>query len=480
MNNKRFISALCDRILNIPLPSFPLYFKSFNGLPVLYHFTEKLQYDKVYSVVLKPILSEVFKQIPMVHLLRNGGDLCHYGHCENYRNMINDFRFTEKGIAVALANDSRELTILESIRSYINNAENYCTSIFNTNRLHDPRVFCLTNKNIERKYIFCHTARLVRFKRHELLLAALKLLNKDYASRGLILSSGIDEPGDPKSYEQQLKQEIKSAGITVRINVRSQEVNELLNQSYMGIILSQAEGACMAVGEYLLTGLPVLTIEGARGGRNDFLNENNAFFCNSNESSVAEGIENILKRNSNRQNIRDQFVKYCLPSSYWELQHLAESVALKAGKIVGKINEKYIDRLLAYSSFLHIGIEIDDLMKVCQRLITHMDGFVLDTNLSPKTCMRIFLRGLNGIDNTENNGDGVDVTSIGCAFWTPDIDRIPELCIRMQGGECRIIPLDHSGAFHCKLGENIVHFFLNKVSNSSRFGEYSNGVTLDA
>jgi len=460
MNNKKFVSMLCDRILNIPLPAFPLYFKSYNGMPVLYHFTQKLQYDTIYSVVLKPILATIFEHIPMIHLLRNAGDLCYYGHCENYKNAINSFRFTQRGIAVALANDSRELTILESMCNHIDNFENYHTSIFNANRLHDPRVFYITNNDNKRKYVFCHTARLARFKRHELLLASLKLLNKDYASRGLVLSSGVAESDNPKSYEQQLKQEIKSTGITVLTGINPYEVNELLNQSYMGIILSQAEGACMAVGEYLLAGLPILTIDGARGGRNDFLNENNAFFCKPEANSVAEGIEYTLKRKIDRQRIRDEFAKHCYPFSYKELQNLAEIVALKSGKIIGKVNEKYIDRLHAYSSLLHFGINGSDIMEICQHIIRRMDGFVIETNLYPETGIRIFLRGLIEMYNPD---DEVDVTSIGCAFWTPDRERTPELCIRMYDGEHRVISLDKSGTFHCEIGECIVSLVVQKL-----------------
>jgi glycosyltransferase involved in cell wall biosynthesis len=460
MNDEKFVSMLCDRILNIPLPAFPLYFKSCNGLPVLYHFTQKLQYDTIYSIVLKPILVAIFEHIPMIHLLRNAGDLCHDGYRENYKNAINSFRFTQRGIAVALANDSRELAILESMGNHIDSFENYHASIFNANRLHDPRVFHITNKDNNRKYVFCHTARLARFKRHELLLASLKLLNKDYASRGLVLSSGVAESDNPESYEQQLKQEIKSAGITVLTGISPQEVNELLNQSYMGVILSQAEGACMAVGEYLLTGLPVLTIDGARGGRNDFLNENNAFFCKPEANSVAEGIEYTLKRKPNRQRIRDEFAKHCYPFSYRDLQRLSEFVALESGRIVGRINEKYIDRLHAYSSLLHFGINSSDIKEVCQRLIVQMEGFVIETNLYPETGISIFLRGLIEMDNAEEE---VDVTSIGCALWTPGRERTPELCLRTHDGKHRIISLDNSGIFHCEIGGHIVNFVIHKL-----------------
>jgi len=459
--NKEFSSLLCGKILNIPLPFFPLYFKNFNGLPVLYHFTQKLQYEPVYSVVLKPILAAIFKYIPMIHLLRNAGDLCHDGHCESYKNVINTFCLTEKGIAITLANDSCELGILESIRGQIDNFDNYYANIFNANRLHDPNIFCITNRESERKYVFCHTARLVRFKRHELLLAALRLLNNGYAFRGLVLSSGIAERRDSKSYEYQLEQKIKSSGITIRTRISPQEVNFFLNQSNMGVILSDGEGACAAVGEYLLAGLPVLTIDGARGGRNDFLKEYNAFFCKADADSVAEGIENILRREPNRQHIRDKFARHCLPSSYWELQNIAKSIALKSDQMVGRVNEKYIHRLMTYTSLLDVGIETADLMKICQYLVMHMDGVVLETNLSSNAGIRIFLRGVNGIDD-EN---GVDVTSVGCALWSSNLEEAPELCFRKQGEEeCCVISLEHSGAFYCELDGVIVSFVVHKNS----------------
>ncbi len=59
-----------------------------------------------------------------------------------------------------------------------------------------------------------------------------------------------------------------------------EEVNILNNQSKIGLMLSWAEGGCYALFEYLLCGLPVISLEDNVCPKNVFLNEKNSMLLN--------------------------------------------------------------------------------------------------------------------------------------------------------------------------------------------------------
>jgi glycosyltransferase involved in cell wall biosynthesis len=86
------------------------------------------------------------------------------------------------------------------------------------------------------------------------------------------------------------------------------EVNEIYNQSKVGVILSTKEGSCMASAQYLLCGLPIVSTY-CQGGREDYYNEDNCILVEPNEESVKEGIEKCLKTNFDREKIRTNFLK---------------------------------------------------------------------------------------------------------------------------------------------------------------------------
>lgn len=449
VDRKVFIEELSERIFGTPLPTFPLCFKDGTGVPVLYHFTNKLQYDPIYCVVLKPMLAELFSRIPMVHLLRNGGDLSRDLHRESFKAVIDTYRLTDRGVVVALGNDATELDILDAMRAGVMTPRCYRARLFNANRLLDPTVFSITNGDTRRKYTFCHTARLIPEKRHELLLEALCRLRPLVLS-GVVLSAGMDEP---VPYRQWLEGQLISAGIAVQTGLSLAEVNQHLNQSFMGLALSEGEGQCTAVGEYLLAGLPTVTIAGARGGRNLYLDEENAVFCELNEYSVADGMESLLKKSPNRQRIRDRFAALCLPRSYWDLQALAGEAACQADMITGRMNKEMKDRLMTYSTLQEWGIDRETVSDLAHGLAMNMNGFVISTAFASAPGVRILVRGLKQAPHLPFNqrGDMVDVTSIRYALWSRDLEEEPTLWLRGERGDSIMVLLDRAGVIHCRL-----------------------------
>ena len=89
-------------------------------------------------------------------------------------------------------------------------------------------------------------------------------------------------------------------------------INIHYNQSLIGGLFSECEGACFASSQYLLTGLPVISIKSV-GGRDIWYNEHNSIICENNEDSVYEAVElaksKITSGEFNRGKIRDLHLK---------------------------------------------------------------------------------------------------------------------------------------------------------------------------
>lgn len=68
-----------------------------------------------------------------------------------------------------------------------------------------------------------------------------------------------------------------------------------LNESKIGGIFSEIEGQCIAFGEYLLCGLPIISTF-CSGGREVFYNEKNSIMCEANEEYVFEAFKIALKK----------------------------------------------------------------------------------------------------------------------------------------------------------------------------------------
>jgi Iap family predicted aminopeptidase len=91
------------------------------------------------------------------------------------------------------------------------------------------------------------------------------------------------------------------------------EINDYYNQSLVGGIFSECEGACFASSQYLLAGLPVISINSV-GGRDIWYNKDNSIICeNLTEDSICEALE-IAKQKLqtgefNREKIRNIHLK---------------------------------------------------------------------------------------------------------------------------------------------------------------------------
>ena len=73
----------------------------------------------------------------------------------------------------------------------------------------------------------------------------------------------------------------------------NQEINLMANQSIIGGIFSNTEGACFSSSQYFLSGLPVISTY-CKGGREIWYNEENIIYCDNTHESVLEAV-NIAK-----------------------------------------------------------------------------------------------------------------------------------------------------------------------------------------
>jgi len=76
-------------------------------------------------------------------------------------------------------------------------------------------------------------------------------------------------------------------------NVNSKKVVNIINRSKVGVILSELEGACYASSEYLLCGLPVISVKN-NGGRNFWYDANNSLTIEKDKNQLIGAIDNIL------------------------------------------------------------------------------------------------------------------------------------------------------------------------------------------
>lgn len=80
--------------------------------------------------------------------------------------------------------------------------------------------------------------------------------------------------------------------------ITKNKIYEYYNQCLIGGIFSECEGACFASSQYLLCGLPVLSIKSV-GGRDIWYNKDNSIICENNDDSVYENVERAKEKIAN-------------------------------------------------------------------------------------------------------------------------------------------------------------------------------------
>lgn len=194
-----------------------------------------------------------------------------------------------------------------------------------------PRVYCNQNcflddtlctvlPGIQKKYKCVYNARVSPFKRHQLAktIDELALITYDIAHHPFkerranfyklkrILPEAMMLNWENKPL---LKDLFYRSGIP---HISTKQVVEYLNQSRVGIMLSEAEGACYASAEYLLCGLPLVTTKSI-GGRDVFYDEAYTLVVDDTPEAVCEGVKQMIERDISPEYIRSETLKKMRP-----------------------------------------------------------------------------------------------------------------------------------------------------------------------
>jgi hypothetical protein len=129
--------------------------------------------------------------------------------------------------------------------------------------------------------------------------------------------------------------------------ISPQEVNNLYNLSLCGGIFSAAEGGCISSGEYMLSGLPVISSY-CTGGRETYYRDFNSILVDDNPNEVVHAVQkikyNLAKGIFNRQRIREFHIGYSKVMIN-ELKSIVEKFA-KSDNLQPTFADKFINNLI--------------------------------------------------------------------------------------------------------------------------------------
>lgn len=150
----------------------------------------------------------------------------------------------------------------------------------NTNCLLDERVFVPLDRT--RRFDAVYDARLLPYKRHELAVRVPRL--------ALVYASDHMGQSDVTRIRALLPSAhfVNHEGGTYR-SLRPNEVNEVLNESHVGLCLSAEEGPMYAATQYLLSGLMVVTTP-STGGRATFFDDRDVVEVAPDPTSVRDAV----------------------------------------------------------------------------------------------------------------------------------------------------------------------------------------------
>ena len=155
----------------------------------------------------------------------------------------------------------------------------------NHNAFLDERLFSIQPET-SKVYDAVYNARMTEFKRHEL---ARQI-------QSLLIIGGTVTPEDSDGYFQRTKAILPHAKFTYegpRKILNEQEVNNLLNQSRVGLCLSACEGTMYAAVEYLLCGLPVVSTA-SLGGRDSWFDPRFTRIVADDPQQVAAAMQDLI------------------------------------------------------------------------------------------------------------------------------------------------------------------------------------------
>lgn len=214
--------------------------------------------------------------------------------------------------------DSITLTT-NTIEEYVfYRARGYGAVYFNQNSWLDASIYQI--HNVKKEYDIVYNATPKPYKNHKLLkniISNYKSLFIAYDPYHLYQDGeGVVDLGEYKPTTCIVK------------NITIDTVVSELNKCKIGLCLSVTEGANFASSEYLLCGLPVISVRG-RGGRDIWYNKNNSIIIDDDASQLKQAIDYILNNyeNYNSEQIRNTHIKQQQDHIVLFVEHLQQLLA---------------------------------------------------------------------------------------------------------------------------------------------------------
>jgi hypothetical protein len=209
---------------------------------------------------------------------------CFIIHLDMWSHLITDIPDLNTNKVLFTAADKNELGIKE--RKFKN------TILFHPNSLLNYNL--LDIKNIEKKYDAIYIARSLEWKNHSL---TTEIKNKIF----------VVGPSWVSYKEIELDQ---FNPIAIFKNVKLPELSDLICSSYCGLCLSDVEGGCFSSSEYLLSGIPVISIP-ELGGRSYWYDNNNSIICQRSSYWISKAVKFIKENYStyNPHSIRNKHIE---------------------------------------------------------------------------------------------------------------------------------------------------------------------------
>ncbi len=161
--------------------------------------------------------------------------------------------------------------------------------IINHNAFLDENLFYI--EKLTKKYDALYIARRSEIKRHYLASRldnlALVAGGQNHKNKICPIPPSVNDPSEP----------LDSAGI-----------RKIINQSRVGLCLSEKEGACWSSGEYLLCGTPVVSTH-SQGGRSAFYTPHNSVISADDPESIRLAVKAVIDKNLQPQQIRKDHIE---------------------------------------------------------------------------------------------------------------------------------------------------------------------------
>jgi hypothetical protein len=149
----------------------------------------------------------------------------------------------------------------------------------NHNAFINENKFDIINKNTIRQYDMVIDSAFHEYKNVKMARGIKNILHIGYFKKDKINETYIPDFGILPNFIDKMYKRLTK-----------EEINNYYNQSLVGGIFSECEGACFASSQYLLAGLPVISINSV-GGRDIWYNEDNSIICENTEDSICEALE---------------------------------------------------------------------------------------------------------------------------------------------------------------------------------------------